>query len=135
MLKPLPTISFGPSRLALAAHVLLWGGVSGVVLALGPAWLKLAVSLSGAVLLGYWWRGQQHWELRERVDGEQTTWQWRKVSGQWQNVVPRPLRIGAWLIGLRLGRRVIWLWPDSADRVSRRLFRVRLLATMPLERR
>ncbi|MDV6318968.1 hypothetical protein [Chromohalobacter sp. HP20-39] len=100
-------------------------------LALGPGWLILTVSLSGALLVSCWWRGQRRWELRERPDGEQATWQWREVSGQWQNAAPRPLRIGAWLIGVRLGRRVMWLWPDSADPVSCRLLRVRLLETMP----
>ncbi|WP_280539507.1 hypothetical protein [Chromohalobacter sp. 11-W] len=118
----------------MALHALVWGVVNGLALMLGPWWLTSAVSLSGAALLGYWWRGQRRWELRERLDGEHAMWQWREASGQWQNAAPRPLRIGAWLIGLRIGRRVIWLWPDSAAPISRRLLRIRLLEAMPAGR-
>lgn len=119
----------------MALHVLVWGVVSGLALMLSTGWLTSAVSLSGAALVGYRWRDQRRCELRERLDGEHTTWQWREASGQWQNAAPRPLRIGAWLIGLRIGRRVIWLWPDSAAPTSRRLLRIRLLEAMPLGRR
>ncbi|WP_277811248.1 hypothetical protein [Chromohalobacter canadensis] len=115
----------------MALHVLVWGVVSGLSLMLSAGWLTSAVSLSGAALVGYWWHGQRRWELRERLDGEHATWQWREASGQWQNAAPIPLRIGACLIGLRLGRRIIWLWPDSAASISRRLLRIRLLEAMP----
>ncbi|WP_287124642.1 hypothetical protein [Chromohalobacter sp.] len=135
MPKPLPTLSIAPSRLALTAHLGVWASVSGLAVSLGSAWLAGSIMVSGGLLMGLWWRGQRRWELRESVEGRHATWQWRRPGESWQVVHPAPVRVGAWLTGLRIGHRTLWLWPDSASATSRRLLRVRLLASMPQARR
>lgn len=135
MPKPLPTISIAPSRLALTAHLGLWALVSGLSISLGSAWLPGLVVISGGLLVRRWWRGQRRWELRESVEGRRATWQWRYPDEPWRAAELVPLRLGAWLIGMRLGRHILWLWPDSASATSRRLLRARLLASMPQTRR
>ncbi|TFH88219.1 hypothetical protein EQG41_04760 [Billgrantia azerbaijanica] len=86
------------------------------LLAYAPAWLWLGGGPGLAGLLVWLQRrdrgGELHW-LPGEADGG---WHWHPAgTAKARAVELRCAYLGPWLIGLRLGRESLWLWPDSSD--------------------
>ncbi|MDN6179906.1 MAG: hypothetical protein L0I84_02730 [Halomonas subglaciescola] len=136
MLKASIALSIAPSDWQQASHAALFG--AGVVI-IGACLGGVAAGLGGVAVSVWLWRQRAH-ALRGTLDisvmqaGIQG--RFRPLHGTLTNApMPEtwvPLRcdyLGPWLIGLRLGGRRLWLWPDSAPVEARR--RVRRLFHHP----
>lgn len=119
------TIRVAPSRLAWCSQWLLALAVTGVVLRHAPEWLVVP-ALAWLVPLGWWlWRGQVRGELH-MLPEPGGGWRWLWQPGLAAEAQPARLRctyLGPWLIGLEIGGRRTWLWPDSAPRQGLRQLR------------
>ncbi|MDR5866089.1 hypothetical protein [Halomonas koreensis] len=123
------TITIVPSRLSLLAHasaalaVIAWLGVH------QPGWFTaVAAAVLGGVLVRVARRrpaGLLRLTPRARAG---PLWAWRDArGGGWQETPLRCDYLGPWLIGLRLGARRLWLWPDSGDPEALRRLRQALV--------
>ncbi|WP_156105230.1 hypothetical protein [Litchfieldella xinjiangensis] len=79
--------------------------------------------------------GQSGWQLRWVPDASGIEgnggWQMRDdTAAPWQATPVTIDYLGPWLIGLRLGRRRYWLWPDSASPEALHRLRRHLLGQM-----
>ncbi len=120
-------ISFAPSRLALLPPLVVGGGTL-VLLALhAPPGIAALAALSFVVAFGWQARRRPGGRLRFVPIGEGGEWEWAEPRGEWRRVGLRCDYLGPWLIGLRLGRRRFWVWPDSAGADARRRLRRRLV--------
>ncbi|MBF8221752.1 YgfX family protein [Halomonas sp. 328] len=121
-------ISFAPSRWALLPPLLSGGGTL-VLLALHapPGMTALAALSLGA---GLYWQARRRpgGRLRFVPIGEGGEWEWAESQGDWRRIELSCDYLGPWLIGLRLGRRRFWVWPDSAGSDARRRLRRHLVA-------
>jgi len=106
----------------------LAGGVVTLAAAYGPPWL--AATASVGLALGLWreWRGAPTLQLRW-VPGPGGGWQQYR-AGRWEAVSVASFYLGPWLLGLRIGSRQCWVWPDSAEASQRWQLR-RLLLWAP----
>jgi toxin CptA len=131
MLKPLIALSIAPSDWQLASHGLLLG--LGVVII--GACLGALVASIGCLVGGAWlWHERAHalcGTLEVSVMQTGIQGRFRPTHGSavetWELL--RCDYLGPWLIGLRLGKRRLWLWPDSAS--AEVLRRVRCLFHHP----
>ncbi|CBV42749.1 protein YgfX [Halomonas elongata] len=125
------TIPIAASRLSLGLHTGLGVGVVGVLGWWAPAWLAAVGAL---VVIGVLVRVAQcapRGELRFTPrDDAPPHWSWRDGRhDEWRDIDLRCDYLGPWLIGLRVGRRRLWLWPDSADPARLRELRRALLSS------
>lgn len=107
-------------------------GVVSLLGALAPWWWSLAGAglLAGVVLAAARRRPRGQLRLTARRGGP-PAWAWRdRPQEEWREMPLACDYLGPWLIGLRLGRRRLWLWPDSSDAESLRRLR-RALVTLP----
>lgn len=119
------TIRVVPSRLAWGCHGLLGAAVTALLVAYAPAWLSLGGGLGVAALL-VWLSSRDHggelcWLPGDEAQGG---WRWRPGRDARARAVElHCVYLGPWLVGLRLGRHPLWLWPDSSDGESLRQLR------------
>lgn len=110
------TIRVVPSRLARGAHWLASLAVLSLLMAYAAAWLWLLGGLMLGAELIRWHRRERGGELRWQPVEFGGGWQWQpQGSPVSQPVVLHCRYLGPWLIGLRVGREMQWLWPDSSD--------------------
>ncbi|WP_163559138.1 protein YgfX [Halomonas sp. NO4] len=122
------TIRVVPSRLARASHALIALAVMALLVAYAHPglWLLGGVTL-GSVLISQY-RRERGGELRGQPGEAGGAWYWRaQGEAVFRPVTLRCHYLGSWLIGLRLGRESLWLWPDSSERESLRQLRRRLI--------
>lgn len=97
--------------LALVAFAILMGW-----LAIRPPPSSMRVVISA----------QEVASARSQGQPETGRWQARRVLEDGRLGEPEPLvctYLGPWLIGLRVGKTAVWLWPDSAPAAQLRLLR------------
>lgn len=128
MRKQPVTISIAPSRLSRLLAAVLAGGVVALAARYGPPWLALLAT--PALAAGLWreWRRADTWQLRW-VPGPGRGWQQYR-AGRWETVRVMSFYLGPWLLGVRVGGRRCWVWPDSTDARQRWQLR-RLLLWAP----
>lgn len=116
-------ISFAPSRWALLPPLLSGGGVILLLVWQAPPGITALAALSLVVGLGWQARRRPRGWLRFVPLGDGGEWQWAEPRGEWRRVRLDCDYLGPWLIGLRLGARRLWVWPDSAAPEERRRLR------------
>ncbi|WP_342448737.1 protein YgfX [Halomonas salinarum] len=131
MPKPPVTISIGPSNLAFGLHLGVALGVLLVSMVYAPPWLSATAALClGLVVWRHACRRREHWRLRFVDQGEAgDEWQVQRPDDtEWRPCSLGCEYLGPWLVGLRLAKEPLWLWPDSLSREEGRALRRLLLA-------
>ncbi|MFM9271149.1 hypothetical protein ACJ7V3_12915 [Halomonas elongata] len=115
----------------MGLHAALGVGVVGVLGWWAPAWLAVVGALAVIGVLVHVAQRAPRGELRFTPrDDASPHWSWRDGRhDMWRDVDLRCDYLGPWLIGLRVGRRRLWLWPDSADPARLRELRRTLLSS------
>ncbi|WP_306462162.1 protein YgfX [Onishia niordana] len=131
MPKPPVTISIVPSSLAFGFHLGVALGVLLVSMAYALPWLSATAALClGLVVWRYARRRNERWRLRFVEQGE-TGGEWqvqRRADTEWRPCSLGCEYLGPWLVGLRLAKEPLWLWPDSLSKEEGRALRRLLLA-------
>ncbi|WP_163649123.1 hypothetical protein [Modicisalibacter sp. 'Wilcox'] len=128
MRKQPVTISIAPSRLSRLLAAVLAGAVVTLAACYGPPWLALLAAPGLAAGLWLEWRRADARQLRW-VPGPGRGWQQYR-AGHWETVRVASFYLGPWLLGVRIGGRRCWVWPDSTDARQRWQLR-RLLLWAP----
>ncbi|WP_143005082.1 hypothetical protein [Halomonas gudaonensis] len=97
-----------------------------------PPWLWFPGGFALAAMLIRWHRTERGGELRWQPAASGGGWHWQpQGSRESQPVALHCHYLGPWLIGLRMGREMRWLWPDSSDRDALRRLRRWLVGEGP----
>ncbi len=124
MQKPPITLPIARSSVASGVYAaLLMGCMLLLMLLVSAVWVGVAV-VAGVAL---WWTShcrQPTGSLQLVHTGQHWVGSWLLPTGE---IGPeQPLRcdyLGPWLVGLRVGRQRIWIWPDSLSAAEQRQLR------------